>query len=231
VEGLRLGQLSIKEEAAGKVRVFALVDIWTQSFLKPVHEHLFSILRTLPNDGTFDQQASVKRCVDKVAKSGKSFGYDLSAATDRLPIYLQIKLLSSLFNEEVAVSWARLLVNREYVLNHGEYGSECVKYSTGQPMGALSSWAMLALTHHMLVQIACQRARGFKTWRFLWYDNYELLGDDIVIFDADVADSYLNLMAQIGVPINLSKSVVANNATTEFAKVTTHFGKNVSALS
>jgi len=33
----RIGQLSLKEEAAGKVRVFAMVDIWTQSLLKPLH--------------------------------------------------------------------------------------------------------------------------------------------------------------------------------------------------
>lgn len=43
--------------------------------------------------------------------------------------------------------------------------------------------------------------------------------------------AYLAIMAEIGVPINLSKSVVAANPTTEFAKVTTHFGANVSALS
>jgi hypothetical protein len=38
-------------------------------------------------------------------------------------------------------------------------------------------------------------------------------------------------MESIGVPINLSKSVVANNASFEFAKVTGYKGKNVSAIS
>jgi hypothetical protein len=39
-------------------------------------------------------------------------------------------------------------------------------------------------------------------------------------------------MAELGVPINLSKSVVAEaKPVTEFAKVTTHSGSNVSALS
>jgi len=33
-----LGQLALKEEAAGKIRVFAMVDIWTQSVLKPLHD-------------------------------------------------------------------------------------------------------------------------------------------------------------------------------------------------
>jgi hypothetical protein len=37
-------------------------------------------------------------------------------------------------------------------------------------------------------------------------------------------------MSKLGVAINLSKSVVAANETFEFAKVTGHNGKNVSAL-
>jgi hypothetical protein len=52
-----------------------------------------------------------------------------------------------------------------------------------------------------------------------------------VIFDPKVAKEYLSLMDEIGVPINTSKSVVASNATAEFAKVTYHNGANVSALS
>jgi hypothetical protein len=56
-----VGQLSFKEEAAGKLRIFAMVDIWTQSIFKPLHDFLFSVLKALPNDGTFDQNESFKR--------------------------------------------------------------------------------------------------------------------------------------------------------------------------
>lgn len=90
-----VGQLSEKLEAAGKIRVFAMVDVWTQSLLKPLHLALFSFLKSLPNDGTFDQTASWKRCAEKAKLSGCSFGYDLSAATDRLPIELQVSILSA----------------------------------------------------------------------------------------------------------------------------------------
>lgn len=34
---------------------------------------------------------------------------------------------------------------------------EAVRYAVGQPMGALSSWAMLAITHHFLVQYASMK--------------------------------------------------------------------------
>jgi hypothetical protein len=97
-----LGRLSFKEEAAGKLRVFAMVDSWTQSIFKPLHDSLFSLLSTLPNDGTFDQAAAFKRAVAKAKISGHSFGYDLSAATDRLPLILQIKLLAGLIGPHLA---------------------------------------------------------------------------------------------------------------------------------
>jgi hypothetical protein len=135
-----LGQLALKEEAAGKIRVFAIVDMWTQSLLSPLHLYLFSILKRIPCDGTFDQGSSVKRASEKCIKAGCSFGYDLSAATDRLPILLQMALISELFSFEFARDWARLLVGREYYLpksDHSEEGS--YSYSVGQPMGALSS--------------------------------------------------------------------------------------------
>jgi hypothetical protein len=97
-----LGQLAIKREAAGKIRVFALVDVWTQSCLKPLHEMIFRFLKSLPNDGTFDQFAAVNRAAEKVVRFGSSFGYDLSAATDRLPIILQEAVLIPLIGEKAA---------------------------------------------------------------------------------------------------------------------------------
>lgn len=99
----KFGSLQTKEEAAGKIRVFAMVDVWTQSLLRPLHDYLFSILKSLPNDGTFDQQASVNRCFEKSKASGCSFGYDLSAATDRLPLALQIAVLTPLIGEKLSI--------------------------------------------------------------------------------------------------------------------------------
>lgn len=58
-------------------------------------------------------------------------------------------------------------------------------------MGALSSWAMLALTHHVIVQIASMRV-GKPS-----FTNYALLGDDIVIADKAVAMSYHEIMTKI----------------------------------
>jgi hypothetical protein len=88
-------------------------------------------------------------------------------------------------------------------------------------MGALSSWAMLAVTHHVIVQLAAFRS-GWKGW----YPLYALLGDDIVILRQDVATEYLSLMRYLGVPINMSKTIQSSTGLLEFAKrvVSAHHG-------
>jgi len=103
---------------------------------------------------------------------------------------------------------------------------------------------MLAVTHHLIVQLAFRKSTLFKllagpigpTGKLVqpnpWYTNYELLGDDIVIFDKEVAQYYLSLMEMLGVGINLSKSVISTPEAKafEFAKVTGKGRKDVSAL-
>jgi len=79
-----------------------MVDAWSQSALKPLHEYLFGILRQLPNDGTFDQEASVRRGAVKAAEAKVSYSFDLSAATDRLPIELQHGVLCQLLGSDFA---------------------------------------------------------------------------------------------------------------------------------
>jgi len=60
------------------------------------------ILKRLPNDGTFDQGASFDRANQKAILYGCAYGYDLSAATDRLPLFIQEDIVSSMFGEEFA---------------------------------------------------------------------------------------------------------------------------------
>lgn len=139
-----LGQLAFKEEAAGKLRGFALVDVWTQSILAPLHRELFKLLRIIPNDGTFDQNASVRRGMDKAVLSSCAYSFDLSAATDRLPIDLQVSLINMLFGGNLGTHWKGLLVDRKYTIpekSRKKYSikEEFVTYTVGQPMGALSS--------------------------------------------------------------------------------------------
>jgi len=214
------GALGFKEEP-GKIRVFAMVSLITQTLMAPLHKWIFSKLRLIATDGTFNQVAPIERLLGRIGDADFVASYDLSAATDRLPLQLQVDLLEPLLGAELSALWAFLLVGRPYrlprVAKSYNLGITSVFYAVGQPMGALSSWAMLALTHHAIVQYAASKAdlrlQG-------WFIRYAVLGDDVVIADRAVAAEYLRIMKAIGVEISLAKSLVSCTSSLEFAKRT-----------
>lgn len=228
-DDLALGKLAFKEEAAGKLRIFAIADIWTQSLFRPLHDNLFKFLKGLPNDGTFDQEASYKRALDKSIEFRSVFSVDLSSATDRLPIDLQVGILDKLVGVKIGDLWKGILVDRPYMIRSNKYIPEgYVYYKTGQPMGCLSSWAMLAVTHHFIMQYCSHKVYNTTSWNC----DYEILGDDLVIFDHKLYLEYLTLMSSLDVGINLSKSLISDHLSAfEFAKRTGVNGIDVSGIS
>jgi hypothetical protein len=79
-------------------------------------------------------------------------------------------------------------------------------------MGAYSSFGMLALTHHVIVKCAALKLR-IKS-----FEDYCVLGDDIVIYNDKVALEYQAIMKLLGLTINPHKSVISKDFA-EFAKV------------
>jgi len=75
-----------------------------------------------------------------------------------------------------------------------------LKWSTGTPLGLFPCFALFALAHHALVRGLCVRLgrRDFP---------YRILGDDIVIWDDSVAEEYQRMMADLGCPIAMEKSL------------------------
>lgn len=70
---------------------------------------------------------------------------------------------------------------------------------------------MLAVTHHCLVRVAALRV-GIRN-----FEAYAVLGDDVVIYHDSVAKAYASLMSDLGVGINMGKSVISKDFA-EFAK-------------
>lgn len=111
-----------------------------------------------------------------------------------------------------------------------------VRFSVGQPMGIYSSWASMAISHHILVYMAYYLClldiigglhTNTRTYiivtklltRFskYGYSNYSILGDDIVIFDEFVARKYLFLLKQVGIGVSIEKCFISSSVC-EFAK-------------
>jgi hypothetical protein len=205
VQELFIGKLGVVKDQAGKSRIVGITNYWIQVALKPLHKLILEILERIPMDGTFNQEAPLKRLIEKAPEGCTFHSFDLSAATDRLPIDVQAQILNILF-PGLGTRWSSLLGSISWSYKGTDY-----KYAVGQPMGAYSSWAMLALTHHVLVQVAALRAGRFR------FTMYAVLGDDIVIADDAVASEYLAIMQSLGVAINLSKSIESDRFL-EFAK-------------
>lgn len=58
----------------------------------------------------------------------------------------------------------------------------------------------MALTHHVIVQVASLRAGFDQFW------DYALLGDDVVIANTAVAEEYKKILQDLDMPISLSKT-------------------------
>jgi len=212
-----LRRLSVINDPEMKCRVVAMSDYWTQIALKPLHKELFRLLRTrFSQDRTFTQDPYLHKI------EGERFhSLDLTAATDRIPAILQRDILQLITDKNTAWAWYHLMVSEEFLIPGSK--TEFVKYSVGQPMGALSSWAMMALTHHIIVQYSALLVGKYP------FKDYILLGDDIVINNDMVASSYREVMTDLGVDLSEYKTHVSKD-TYEFAKRWFHKGTEVTGL-
>lgn len=181
----------------------------------------------IPQDGTNDQVKPIKALLKSlnvsctVKTGGKRLqSMDLSAATDRLPVQLQSQILTLMgFDGEL---W-RSILEREWFINLDDK-PQLVRYAVGQPMGAYSSFACLALTHHVIVRIAALRV-GVDPKKLL----YAVLGDDGAMAHEKVAKSYRNIFSLLGMDINPIKGF--DGTVLEFAKqLWTLNGYNLSPL-
>lgn len=211
-----LRRISYFSDKEGKTRVIAILDYWSQTCLRPMHDVLNNILRRIPQDCTFNQN----RFLECLPPKGPYYSIDLSNATDRMPIALQLKVVREVIGKTRADAWAHILTGYEYTLSGM---ARVAKYACGQPMGAYSSWCAMALTHHYLVRMAAVRA-GIPHFR-----DYALLGDDLVIANAAVATEYRALLLTLDMPVSEAKTHVSDD-TYEFAKRWVHKGSEITGF-
>jgi hypothetical protein len=221
------GRIHTFEEWGGKTRNVAIVDYWTQLILTPLHDTIFDYLRALTTDSTFDQDAACETIRQWTANKDSALNsFDLTAATDRLPASFQVRILKYLLGDAaLAQAWADVLSKRLY--RTSDY--QMISYSVGLPMGSKSNWAMLALTHHVIIQIAASRALDNTSGHVLAnpgapvtstpkgmlpgpgsYSAYRVCGDDGCMNGTRVAIEYKAIMSQLALVINDDKSVLHN---------------------
>jgi len=196
------GKLSIVKDPEGKFRVIAIVDYYTQVLLKKLHQVCFEKIKNFPQDRTFTQNP-----ISEWESNDENYwSLDLSSATDRFPRELQRRLLAEMYDYKYAKAWSDHLGSIKFDKKNGT-----VSYETGQPMGTYSSWIMFTLAHHLVVHF-CAHLEGVPN-----FNQYIILGDDIVIKHDKIAKRYIKIIKSLGVELSITKTHVSKD-TYEFAK-------------
>jgi hypothetical protein len=201
-------KLSYFSDKEGKTRTIGILDYISQSVLKNLHQYIEKCLKKIPQDLTFDQSKFKEMTKDWPIY----YSVDLSNATDRFPVSLISQLLCAHLPTSYVKSWEQVMIGLPFKLKEKGRRDQWVSYSTGQPMGAYSSFVTFALTHHYCLYYLCRINNiDWKTSR------YCLLGDDIVIGDEVLAEGYLKLIKSLGVEVSMAKTHVSPHIF-EFAK-------------
>jgi len=216
------GRIGFKQDAGYKLRHIAVPNQILQASLKPLGVFLLKNLRDLPEDVTHNQEQGVLDVQAFLRRGLTAYSFDLSSATDRFPLSLQLTMLRwlgipeswvSLFGETSRGLWQWAAEGRRMPYEVDDeplgFGTGYIAWTVGQPLGLYPSFASFALCHHLLV-------RGLFALHGKDELRYRILGDDIVIFDDEVAQHYQDLLKDLGVEISEAKSIVSADVA-EFA--------------
>lgn len=92
--------MSLFGDKEGKTRVIGILDYWSQCVLKGIHKDLERFLSKIPEDCTFDQTV----WFSKLPTDQTFYSFDLSNATDRLPVKHQRDIIEIIYGKRIADS-------------------------------------------------------------------------------------------------------------------------------
>jgi len=196
------GDVHFLQEPGYKLRSIASPFRIHQIALNPLGKTVYSIVRKLPWDCTFNQDRALPHIQDALARGQTVHSVDLTSATDYFPLEVQSLVLSSIFGSE----------SRDVKLF--EYLSRCswrskigpVSWKRGQPLGLYPSFGVFTMTHGLLLASLAGN----------YHDQFFVVGDDVVILDDHLFANYIQMLQALGCPWSEDKSI-SSSAVSEFA--------------
>lgn len=196
-----------KKGGGTELRDIAVPNRFIQLALSPGAARLYSILKRLPMDATFNQDKFDTRVQNRVNNDHLYQGsVDLSKATDNLPRswgFFILKQFSSIFGTLDETEARSLSLFETVASAKWEDEGYLNEWTVGQPLGSLPSFAMLGLTHVFFTE-----SLAFSLG--LGHSPFIILGDDIVIFNKKLRKAYIRVMNRYKVPLSLHKSYERN---------------------
>lgn len=207
------GEIHASQEGGGKLRMYAAPYTLFQCLLSPIHSWIDSFRRKLATDCTYDQTAGALWAQEQIRQGTTVYSVDLSTATCRFPLDVQLWLLTRLGLQErfvKAFQWvsqAKWKVGEELV---SQGFPEVLQWKVGQPLGIRPSMSSFSLTHNLLLAGLCVKL-GISPKK-----SFRILGDDVVLVNLDLYHLYTDIIGLMGIPISWSKTH-ASDKFAEFA--------------
>jgi hypothetical protein len=192
-----VGRIGLIQEPGYKLRAVANPGRVFQRVLQPLGDRIYSFLRDLPFDCTFDQHKAFPVLQEALTHSKTVYSIDLSGATDYFPLSLQRHLLLKVFPKVDVDLFCDLSQATWYMPGFGN-----ISWKRGQPLGLYPSFGAFALTHGCLLLGLLGKE---------WDNHFFILGDDVVILDPKLAQDYLALLAELGCPVSSSKTLTSSS--------------------
>lgn len=231
-----VGTIGFIQEKGAKLRSVANPFRVLQCALGPFGDYLYSLLKELPWDCTHSQEDGAIFAQSALARGETVYAYDLSNATDKLPLDIQTSLMLDLIQKPKVANFSEtgeentltekldLMIDSINLLrevSRAEWSSpaltgytkkrDTISWLTGQPQGLYPSFAMFAITHGFILR---EIEIGLNL-----SDSFRIVGDDVVITNKLVANSYKARMQGLGVEISAPKTIVSD-LLTEFVGFT-----------
>lgn len=143
--------------------------------------------------------------------------FDLKSAIDRAWLGLQSALIAQLFENSLSAfvcsAFRSYPFRAPFLKKIPQVKSLTLR--VGQPLFGLGYYftPLGTLTHHLLVMYCAERVHPGQK-----FDKYAILGDDVVICGIEIAKIYKQTLAELGVDISMSKSLILHSGYAEFAK-------------
>jgi hypothetical protein len=218
-----------KKGGGTDLRDIAVPIRFIQNALVPAADRMYNLVRKLPKDATFDQDKFDTKIQNRVNNDNLYQGsVDLSKATDNLPFAWGERIVTklqgmfgyqTLFDpmegELVALGyWSpaddmKQKAEDRFVKSFDLFKTVAranwldegflTEWKVGQPLGSLPSFAMLAITHNLLLE-SLGASLG------LAHSPYVVLGDDVVIMNKRLRKRYIRDLSSRGIPLSLHKS-------------------------
>lgn len=192
-----VGRIGLIQEAGHKLRAVANPGRVFQRVLEPFGRRIYSYLKSLPFDCTFDQSKAIPILQEALSHGKTIHSIDLSGATDYFPLALQRHLLLKMFPDIEVSLFCDLSQASWFMPQKGE-----ISWRRGQPLGLFPSFGAFALTHGTLLLGLLNKE---------WNNQFFILGDDVVILDDQLAQDYYQLLQLLECPVSIPKSLHSNS--------------------